>query len=143
MSDEPLKITGIDVANIPRPDQHGLYSVTLLLNREPSAEWARDFPALWVRGVPEGRMTAGHPHPKATVSGSTIVLHLTTIEDVKAYHRPVVGKLLGQVDAQLAETKRRAVEAAALSQMEEDRADQELEAHRRHVREVVEGMDFD
>jgi hypothetical protein len=85
---EPIAIIGVDTPNVgtPRNDGtrgSGLYRVPIKLSRQPPREWAAALSDVW-NYPPE--FTTMHRPGIASVSGDTVVLEGTTVEEVRDYH---------------------------------------------------------
>lgn len=133
-----IKIIGIDVDNVGKPRNDGtrgsaLYRVPLKLSTRPSATWAELFPQVWDR-PPEWTMQ--HRPGIGRVSGDTIVLDGTTVEEVRDVHLKTL-KLV------VAEVNRRAAEVEAKRQADRERKAAQDQAHEQSVREVAKDIRFE
>jgi hypothetical protein len=138
MTDEPLKIVGIDVANVGKPDNDGtlgsgLYRVPLKLNRAPGADWAHVFPEVWNQPP---HSTTMHRSGIAHVSGSSIVLDGTTVDEVEQYHLETLRHVFLEVN-------RRVSEIEARRKTENERQENATRDHEAHVRDVADRIKFD
>jgi hypothetical protein len=135
---EPIKITGIDEANIGQPRNDGsrgsaLYSVPLVLSRVPSAAWARQFPENWDHPP---SWTTMHRPGIARVSGDRIILDGTTVDEVAKYHLTTLKGAVEITNQQVVAAVKKEREVAAATA----RADEE---RRQQAREAIERLDFD
>jgi len=139
MSDfEPIRILGIIEESVTKPRKDGtpgsaLYSVPFKLSRHPPAEWADYFPRAWDH---PSIWSSAHRPGICQVSGDTIWLNGTTLEEVEKTHKATL--LLA-----LEETNTRYAEYAATKAGEEQKRHQEEEDHRRRVSEQAKRIKFD
>ena len=87
--DGEIKIEGIITEKVTMPKMDGspgsaLYSVPFKLNRKPSSLWSDLFVHTWDNPPQWSTM---HRFGNASVTGDTIVLEGTTMDEVKQYHR--------------------------------------------------------
>jgi hypothetical protein len=135
---EPIRIVGIAEEGVGRPRRDGspgsaLYRVPLRLSRTPSPEWARHFVETWNHPP---QFTTMHRPGIASVSGDSIVLDGTTMEELERYHVETLRHVLAKVNTDI----------AAHERQERARAEREAEAKRQHeesVREVAARLKFD
>lgn len=135
---EPISIVGIVEEGVGRPRSDGtrgsaLYRIPLRLSRRPSSVWARHFVETWDRPP---RWTTMHRPGIASVSGDTVVLDGTTMEELEKYHVETLRHVLQQVNSDIAEHERK----------ERARAQREAETLRRHdetVRDIAGRIKFD
>lgn len=127
----PLKITGIIADQVSAPRNDGtpgsaLYRVPFRLSRSPSHYWAEAFVKTW--DMPP-QFTSMHRPGIARVTGNTIVLDGTTLEEVERYHRDTLKLCVNEAnrieESHLKERERRANQAI---QKEVQRRDQIADA---------------
>ncbi|MEX0667299.1 MAG: toll/interleukin-1 receptor domain-containing protein [Acidimicrobiia bacterium] len=135
---EPIKILGIVEGGVGSPKNDGtrgsaLYRIPLRLSRRPSNIWASHFVTTWNRPP---RWTTMHRPGIASVSGDTVILDGTTMEELERYHVETLRHVLQKVNADMAERERE----------ERARAEREAESQRGHdetVRDVAGRIKFD
>jgi len=135
---EPVRIVGVDTANMGAPRNDGtrgsaLYRVPLILNRVPDPIWSAAFSEAW--DAPPA-WTSMHRPGIASVRGDRIVLDGTTIEELEQYHLKTLKLVvhgLNKVVAQHQAEERARQEAAAAA----------AEAHARRVEETAARLRFD
>jgi sRNA-binding protein len=135
---EPIRIVGIVEEGVGRPRSDGsrgsaLYRIPLRLSRRPSPVWARHFVETWNRPP---QFTTMHRPGIASVSGDSIILDGTTMEELERYHVETLRDVLAKVNA----------DVAAHERQERARAQREAEAEPRHeesVREIAGRLKFD
>jgi TIR domain len=135
---EPIKIIGIVEEGVGRPQNDGtrgsaLYRIPLRLSRRPDGLWTRHFAETWNRPP---RFTTMHRPGIASISGDTVILDGTTMEELERYHVDTLRVVLDKVNTDVAEHERR----------ERLRAECEAEAHREHeqtVKEISGRLKFD
>ena len=135
---EPVKIVGVIVDGVTEPTLDGtrgsaLYSVPLRLNRVPSSLWSEIFINTWNRPP---SFTTMHRPGIASVRGAKIILNGTTIEEVKKYHRDTLVDCVdvaNQEEKKFLERKRR----------EQELRLQQVEEHRKKVKDASEDLSFD
>ncbi|HEX9425575.1 MAG TPA: toll/interleukin-1 receptor domain-containing protein [Pyrinomonadaceae bacterium] len=135
---EDIKVTRVIVEEITEPRNDGtkgsaLYSVPFALSRRPSVEWSNLFIENWNHPP---RWTTMHRPGIAEISGSTISLNGTTIEEVERYHRDTLQLAVDQTNKQYREWKRRQDEQRA-------REKAKSKEHRKHVDQAAKGIKFD
>jgi hypothetical protein len=135
---ESINIVGIDTANVGHPRNDGtpgsgLYAVPVKLSRAPSAREARllvyfwDNPSSW---------TTMHRRGIARISGSSLILDGTTIEEVRDIHVATVRQAVAATNAEYASEL--AKEERELELDEARRA-----AHEAEVRRVASEIRFE
>jgi phage-related minor tail protein len=135
---EPIRITGIVEEGVGKPRNDGtrgsaLYRIPLRLSRRPDPTWARHFVETWNR--PPSFSTMHRPEI-ASVSGDTVLLDGTTMEELERYHVTTLRVVLDKVNA----------DVAAHEREERARAEREAEAARQHeasVREIADRLPFE
>ena len=135
---EPVKIFGVIVDEVSEPTLDGtrgsaLYSVPFRLNRVPSSLWSEIFINTWNRPP---SFTTMHRPGIASVWGAKIILNGTTIEEVKRYHRDTLidcVDVANQEEKKFLERKRR----------EQELRLQQVEEHRKKVKDASEDLSFD
>lgn len=137
-SSEPIRITGVIVDQVSEPKLDGtrgsaLYKVPFQLNRTPTFIWSRVFVDMWDM-PPE--CTSMHRPRIARVVGSTIVLDGTTIDEVKKYHRKTLVLCVNKANEIV-----KSVEERELRRKKKHR--QEIESHKRNVKDVADEIEFD
>jgi hypothetical protein len=135
---EPIEIVGVDTPNVSTPRNDGtrgsgLYRVPIKVSRRPPHEWAAAFPDIW-NHPPE--FTTLHRPGIASVSGDTVVLDGTTIDEVRDYH----ARTLSLVVARLNEAQGR---HDAKAQINARRAATERSSHEENVRTVADEIRFE
>ena len=135
---ESISIVGIDTENVGHPRNDGtpgsgLYAVPVKLSRDPSAREARllvyfwDNPSSW---------TTMHRRGIARISGSSLILDGTTIEEVRDIHVATVRQAVAATNAEYA------------SELAKDERELELDdarraAHEAEVRRVASEIRFE
>ena len=135
---EPVKILGVIVDEVSEPTLDGtrgsaLYSVPFRLNRVPSSLWSEIFINTWNQPP---SFTTMHRPGIASVRGAKIILNGTTIEEVKRYHRDTLVDCVdvaNQEEKKFLERKRR----------EQEIRRQQVEEHRKKVKDASEDLSFD
>jgi sRNA-binding protein len=135
---EPIAIVGIVEEGVGRPRNDGtqgsaLYRIPLRLSRQPSIAWARHFVETWNRPP---RFTTMHRPGIARVSGDTVILDGTTMEELERYHVDTLRHVIAKVNT----------DVAAHEAREQERAVREAERARQHdetVRKVSERLSFE
>ncbi len=135
---EDIKITRVIVEEITEPrndDTRGcaLYTVPFALSRQPPSEWAQLFVAIWDHPP---RWTTMHRPGIARVSGATVTLNGTTIEEVAQVHRDTLQLVLD-------ETNRRYREWYDEQERLRAREQAEREERQRHIGETSKRITFD
>jgi hypothetical protein len=135
---ERIRIVGIVEEGIGRPRNDGtrgsaLYRIPLRLSRRPSSTWARHFVETWNRPP---RFTTMHRSGIASISGDTIILDGTTMEELERYHletlRHVLEKVNRDVTAHEAQERARA-----------EREEQQRREHDENIRDVATRLKFE
>ena len=135
---EPIKILGIVEEGVGSPKNDGtpgsaLYRIPLRLSRRPSSIWASHFVETWNRPP---RWTTMHRPGIASVSGDTVILDGTTMEELERYHVETLRHVLQKVNADMGEHERK----------ERARAEREAKRQRGHdetVRDIAGRIEFD
>jgi hypothetical protein len=135
---EPIRIVGIVEEGVGKPRNDGsrgsaLYRIPLRLSRKPSPVWARHFVETWNRPP---RWTTMHRPGIASVSGDTVILDGTTMEELERYHVETLRHVVEKVNADVAEHERQ----------ERARAEREAKARRQHeqaVKEISSRLEFE
>ena len=133
----PLDIVGVDTDHVGQPTNDGspgsaLYRVPIKLNRVPTAREAEllvhywDHPSSW---------TTMHRPGIAHVTGSSLVLDGTTVDEVKEYHAKTVRLA---VDA----TNQREAQLRAADESKASAAQAQSSAHQQHVSDVANDIEF-
>jgi hypothetical protein len=135
---EPIRVTGVVKERVGRPPGRGtagsgLYAVPLQLSDSPSSAWGKSFEQCWNHPP---SFTTMHRAGIARVTGDTIVLDGTTIDEVERYHLATV-KLCVE-----------AANGAELGRLDRDRQQSErdevaLREHEAHVDDVADRLRFD
>lgn len=99
---DDIKITRVIVEDITQPRNDGtpgsaLYSIPFALSRRPPSEWSEQFIENWNHPP---QWTTIHRPGIAAVSGSTIILNGTTIEEVERYHRDTLQLAVNETNRQ-------------------------------------------
>jgi hypothetical protein len=119
---DPLAITGVDAQHIGNPRSDGtagsrLYSVPIKLNRSASTMEAQLLLEHWDR---PSVIPTRHRPGILRVTGPTVVLDGTTIEEIRGFHAQTLKRVIGLVNMEIAEY---AAADAALAQAEADARD--------------------
>ncbi|MFC5932242.1 hypothetical protein [Cryobacterium melibiosiphilum] len=135
---EPLSIIGIDTENVGHPRNDGtpgsgLYAVPVKLSRAPSGREARLLVHFWDN---PNTWTTMHRQGIARVSGSSLILDGTTIEEVRDTHVATVRQTVAATNAEY---------ASELATAERERESDEARktAHEAVVRKVANDMRFE
>jgi hypothetical protein len=136
--DNDIKITRVIVEDITQPRNDGtrgsaLYSVPFALSHRPSSEWLALFIQNWNHPP---RYTSMHRPGIATVSGSTIILDGTTIEEVERYHRDTLQLAVNETNRQHREWCSEQDQRLAREQAIRD-------SHRKRVDDISKKITFD
>lgn len=136
-SDE-IKITRVIVEDITQPRNDGtpgsaLYSIPFALSRRPSSEWAGHFIENWNHPP---QWTTSHRPGIATISGSTITLNGTTIEEVEQHHRDTLQLAVNETNRQYREWRSEQDQRLAREETLRD-------SHRKRVEDVSKKITFD
>lgn len=133
----PLSIDGVVKDEVGQPSNDGsrgsaLYSVPIKLSREPTPEEARLLVQNWDHPP---TFTTMHRPGNASVVGDRFVIGGTTIDEVRDYHAKTLSLVVDKTNEEAADLER---------QREQDReaAERDAEAHREHVEEVADDIDF-
>jgi len=134
---EPITIVGIIVDEVSTPLGDGtrgsaLYNVPFRLSSDPPFEWAELFVASWNHPP---RYTSMHRPGIASVSGNTIHLDGTTIDEIRQYHRDTL-----ILAAQEANSKY--LELLKLQQREQQREQQRIDQHKQNVKDTAKNIKF-
>lgn len=135
---QPIEIVGVDTENVgsPRNDGtrgSGLYRVPIKLSHRPPGEWAQAFPSAWDSPP---RFTTMHRPGIASVSGDTVVLDGTTIEEVRDHHAGTLALVVEKLNGAQKQHEERA-------EAEARRKADERSAHDANVRDVAEDIRFE
>jgi len=119
---DPLAITGVDAQHIGNPRSDGtagsrLYSVPIKLNRSATTMEAQLLLEHWDR---PSVIPTRHRPGILRVTGPTVVLDGTTIEEIRGFHAQTLKRVIGLVNMEIAEY---AAADAALAQAEADARD--------------------
>jgi hypothetical protein len=134
----PIRITGIVEEGVGQPRNDGtrgsaMYRVPLQLSRRPSPLWSQVFIETWNHPPSYSSM---HRPGIASVSGDTIVLDGTTMDELGRYH---IETLRGV----LAETNQRLADIEAERQVQSERVEDRRREHRQDVRDIASRLKFD
>jgi TIR domain len=136
--DEDIRITRVIVEEITEPQNNGtpgsaLYSIPFALSRRPPSAWAEMFIANWNHPP---RWTTMHRPGIARLSGSTVSLNGTTIEEVEHYHRDTLQLAVDETNRQYREWR---------NEQDQHRAREQTarENHRKRVEDVSKKITFD
>jgi sRNA-binding protein len=134
----PITIVGIAEEGVGRPRNDGtpgsaLYRIPLRLSRSPDGSWARHFVETWNHPP---RYTTMHRPGIASVSGDTVILDGTTMEELERYHVETLRHVIEKVNADVAEHERRLWEQAR-------REDEARRQHEETVKEISSRLEFD
>jgi hypothetical protein len=135
---EDIKITRVVVEDVAEPRNDGtpgsaLYAVPFAFSRRPPSEWAQLFVTLWDHPP---RWTSMHRPGIARISGSTLILDGTTIDEVARVHRDTLQLVLD-------ETNRRYREWRAKQEAQRAREEALRAQHRNQVDEAAKRIEFD
>lgn len=139
MSDfEPIHIIRIIEESITKPRNDGkagsnLYDVPFRLSHNPSEEWIDFVTQAW--DTPSNPSLAHRPGI-CTVSGETIWLAGTTIEEVERFHKDTL--MLALADA-----NQKCMALASRQSAEEDIRRKQYEVHDANVHDVAKNMKFE
>jgi hypothetical protein len=138
VENEPIQIVGIVEDGVGRPRNDGtqgsaLYRIPLRLSRRPSSIWARHFVETWNHPP---RFTTMHRPGIASISGDTIVLDGTTMEELERYHIETLRHVLDKVNRDVAEYE-------ALERARAEREEQQRREHDESVRQAASRLKFD
>lgn len=135
---EDVRIEGVIADQVTTPRMDGtpgsaLYRVPFKLSRRPDREWAELLVNNWNH---PSSYTPMHRPGIASVSGDTIVLDGTTLDEVKRYHRDTLKLALAAANRQYSE-----LQAGRLVAAEKKRA--RFESHRAEVAKKAGDISFD
>lgn len=135
---EDLKITRVIVEDVTEPRNDGtpdsaLYAVPFAFSRRPPSKWAQLFLALWDQPP---RWTLMHRPGIARISGSTLTLDGTTIDEVANVHRDTLQLVLD-------ETNRKYREWSGSQAAQRAREKAQREQHRKQVDDAAKRIEFD
>lgn len=135
---EPIEIVGVDIDGVGRPRNDGtrgggLYCVPIKLSRQPPREWAAAFSRAWDRPPHFSTM---HRPGIASISGDTVVLDGTTIEEVRDFHARTLSLVV-------AELNRAQAQHDANAEANAKHAAEERSVHEATIREVADGIRFE
>jgi hypothetical protein len=134
---DDIKITRVIIEDITEPRNDGtrgsaLYSIPFALSGRPPSEWTELFIKNWNHPP---RFTTMHRPGIARISGPTISLNGTTIEEVERYHRGTLQLAVEQTNKQYRDWKRRQDEQRI-------REKAEREEHLRRVDDAAKRIKF-
>jgi hypothetical protein len=135
---EDIRLVGVITSQVTQPRDDGtagsaLYAVPIELSASAPAEWAQLFVHNWDQPP---RFSTMHRPGIGRVSGKTITLDGTTLEEVEQYHRETLKLAVAETNRQYREfVGRRAAQEAA----ERERREQ----HRAHVEDAAKRITFD
>jgi hypothetical protein len=137
-SDQPIRIVGIVKEGVGTPRTDGsrgsaLYRIPLRLSRQPSPVWARHFVDTWDHPP---QFTMMHRPGIASVSGDTVILDGTTMEELERYHLKTLRYVLIQVNADVAAHEAR-------ERVKAEREAQLRLEHEESVRDIASRLKFD
>ena len=129
---EPIKLVGIVREGVGEPRNDGtrgsaLYRIPLRLSRVPPPDWARLFEANWDRPP---SWTSMHRPGICRISGDTVVLDGTTMDELERYHLNTLKLALDVTNERYAEHVRRMLD-------QERRKREEKERHEREVDDIA------
>ena len=135
---DEIRITRVIVEDVTEPTNDGsagsaLYAVPFALSRRPPSEWAQAFTANWDH---PSRWTSMHRPGIARVSGTTVTLDGTTIEEVERYHRDTLQLVVAETNRQYREWRQKQDQRRAREQAAK-------EQHRAQVDDVSKRISFD
>lgn len=135
---EPIKIVGVITESVSRPRGDGtagsaLYRVPIRLSSRPGPAWAAHFAATWDNPP---RWTGMHRPGIARVSGDTLTLDGTTMEEVEQYHSETLRHVVAKVNADVAQHERDAHARA-------ERDAEEARKHEATVSEIGSRLNFE
>jgi hypothetical protein len=135
---EPIRIIGVIVDQIGTPRGDGtpgsaLYRVPFRLSRTPPRQWASMFIDAWNHPP---RYTTMHRPGIASITGDTVILDGTTVDEVKRYHRDT---LILAADV----ANKKYTEALDAARIIEEREARRILKHKRDVEEKAKGIKFD
>jgi sRNA-binding protein len=133
-----MRVVGIVEEGIGRPRKDGtpgsaLYRIPLRLSRRPSSTWARVLVETWNRPP---RFTTMHRPGIASLSGGTIILDGTTMEELERYHVETLRHVLDKVNRDVSEHE-------AQERARAQREGKERREHDEAVRQLASRLKFD
>jgi hypothetical protein len=136
--DGPIRIVGIVEEGVgePRNDRtrgSALYRIPLRLSRRPSSTWANYFAETWNHPP---QFTSMHRPGITSVTGDTIVLDGTTMDELERYHIDTLRLVLNKVNQDVAAHE-------AKERVQAERQEQHRRQHADNVREIAERLKFD
>jgi hypothetical protein len=134
---DDIKIKGILVDEVGEPLNDGtagsaLYKLPFELNRRPDYDWAELFRQTWNRPPQWGSM---HRPGIGYVSGNTIILDGTTIEEVKKYHKNTLKIVVETVNKRYNEIKQQ-------ERIRKERKEQERLNRSNNIRNIADEIEF-
>ena len=138
VEDKAIRILGIVEEGVGRPRNDGtrgsaLYRIPLRLSRQPSPTWAKHFVETWDRPP---RFTNMQRPGIASVSGDTIILDGTTIEELERHHVETLRLVLDKVNRDLAANEEQ-------ERARTEREELERREHDENVRKLASRLKFD
>jgi hypothetical protein len=135
---EDIKITRVIIEEITEPRSDGtlgsaLYSIPFALSMTPPSEWVQLFTENWNHPP---RWTTMHRPGTASVSGSTLTLDGTTIDEVERYHRDTLQLAIAETNRQYREQQREQEQSRA-------REDALRQEHRKRIEDASKRIKFD
>ena len=139
---EDIKITRVIIEEITEPRNDGtrgsaLYAIPFSLSHRPPSEWAQLFVAKW-NNPP--RFSSMHRPEIARISGATVILDGTTIEEVEKYHRDTLQLVLNETNRQYREWHDKEEQRKEQRRVREQA---EREEHQRRIDETSKRITFD
>ncbi len=136
-ANQPIRIVGIIVDEVTEPAMDGtdgaaLYSIPFRLSGRPSSKWCELFLHEWDN---PRQFTLMHRPGIAEVSNDAIILHGTTIAEVKRYHRDTLVLCVQETN------RKEAAHLARLARQQEAQR-QESELHRKLIRDSSNDIQF-
>ena len=133
-----VKITHIIEKEITEPRNDGtpgsaLYTVPFALNTRPPGDWVTLFLKNWRHPA---QYTMMHLPQNASISGATLILRRTTLDDVNRYHRDTLVWAIDETNRQFREILKHIEKKRVRLQTERDK-------HRKHVSDVAKRIKFD
>ena len=134
---EPIRIVGIVEEGVGRPRGDGsrgsaLYRIPLRLSRRPTPEWARQFVETWDHPP---QFTTMHRPGIASVSGDTVILNGTTMDELEQFHVDTLRHVVEKVNADIAAHDRQ-------HRLQVAREDEAKRQHDESVREISARLKF-
>ncbi len=136
--EDPIRILGVVEEGVSQPRNDGtrgsaLYRVPLRLSRTPSRVWATHFVNTWDRPP---RWTPMHSPGIASVSGDTVTLDGTTMDELEKYHVETLRHVLAKVNDDVAQYERD-------QRVRAEKKARELAEHEENVRDTSSRLKFD